>query len=53
MERIAWWLLMLATRWWANRYLDQWTKFRLHTAYGPVYVSLERETLWPECFDDK
>lgn len=50
-ERLAWWALVRVCHFWATRYLDQWDKFRLDTEYGPVYVGLERETMWPESFD--
>jgi hypothetical protein len=52
MERLTWRIMLWATRRWATRYMDQWTKYRLRTEFGPVYVGLERATPWPESFDD-
>lgn len=51
-ERIAWWLLIRVCRWWSTRYMDQWTKMRLRTDYGPVFISIMRMDPYPHTFDD-
>ena len=52
MQWLTWKLLIWSSRRWANRYMDQWTKYRLKTLYGPLFVSLMRETPWPDSYDD-
>jgi hypothetical protein len=52
MQWLTWRILLWATRRWGNLYMDQWTKFTLRTTYGPLFVSLERSTPWPDSFDD-
>ena len=51
MQKIAWWVLVQVLRFWCNRYIDKWERVCLITEYGPVFLSIDRETPWPESFD--
>jgi hypothetical protein len=50
-ERLAWWLLVRATRGWANRHMDQWEQFAFRDYAGrPVYVTITLATDHPNTF---
>lgn len=49
-EDLAWNTLIRAAIQWAQ-HLDQWDKFQFDTKFGPVYVSISRETQYPESYD--
>jgi len=50
-EEQSWQELIGALQDWADNHLDQWDKIRLTTKYGPVYVRIARESLYPDSYD--
>lgn len=49
-EDLTWNTLICAAIQWAQ-HLDQWDKFQFDTKFGPVYVSISRETQYPESYN--
>jgi hypothetical protein len=44
--------LLKAAKRWSELHMDQWEKLKFKTEYGVVYLSLTRETLFPDDFDE-
>lgn len=51
MRQLSWYCLIKSVHWW-SKYLDQWTKFKFETEYGTIYVSIERENMYPDSFEE-
>jgi len=51
-EKIIFWLLIKLLRIYGEKYLDQWTKIKFKSSFGPVYVSIMRSDPYPDSFDD-
>lgn len=47
----AWKALVSNCRGWATNHMDQWEKFKFHTVYGTVYVTISRQDPFPDDFD--
>ena len=51
-ENLMFSLMIKLIRIWATRYMDQWEQVKFNTPYGMIYVSIRRDTIYPDSYDD-
>lgn len=49
--RLVWWLMIRLSRRWASRHMDQFESVKFADEWGTIYLSLSRETPYPNSFE--
>lgn len=51
MARMVWWMLIRVAHMWTSDFMDQWEQVQFETKNGTIYLTLTRQTEWPEAFE--